>query len=355
LKQLSSHRPDRGIVWSDGSALERVRRLAHYALLVNREHHDRARLGMSGLMRALRFAVRGAIWWSATSRWLAFIDTTPLAQAPDAVKKVLAEKIHRPFARAHYRVDDRVALLMHHYRQLMRKIPSQGLAKIVSGSRIELVRLGGRGDDARYTVWLGRKKNFAAQGELSISFDDDRLGRPLATLAANVYLDGQGARVFYISGLQGPVPPYGKPEIVHATRSLSGLRPKRAVMEAARIVAAWLEADAIVAVGKSNHVTSTAGRRGRDIRAEYDEFWLEFAGVRGLDGDFHLPGRWPNRTADEVPAKRRTNWRRRHEHIDAIAHGTATALAALEGHGPSLAPLDAVTEAAGDVRQAFPA
>ena len=184
---------------------------------------------------------------------------------------------------------DRVALLMHHYRMLMGRITPAGIAALVAGSRIELIRLAGREDNVGFSIWLSRKKNFAVQGELSISFDDDQLPRTLATLAVNIYVDEQGAVIFYISGLQGPPRPFGKPEIVRATRSLSGLRPKRAVMEVALILARWFQADVIVAVGRSNHVTATGGRRGRNIRAEYDEFWLELGGICGPDGDYRLP------------------------------------------------------------------
>ena len=150
-----------------------------------------------------------------------------------------------------------------------------------------------------------------------------------AQLHRYLRLDSDGRRVLFISGLQGPALPVGTPEIVPATRTLDALRPKRATLEAAYALARWLKVDAIVAIAKANHMSTGQGRRWRDIRAEYDEFWSEFDPEILPDGDYLMPATLPQRDISEVAAKKRKEWQNRTARLEALAADVTTALDAL--------------------------
>ncbi|MEI6559048.1 MAG: DUF535 family protein [Rhodospirillaceae bacterium] len=301
-----------------------------YTRLAHDQHKAGGLLGGAQLVRGAKFLGRSLIWWSDTTRWLELLETLPLAGIPPVVRKEMAEKIHRPYARLNLGTAGRTALLIGHYTILSAALPGPVLEALVSGTPLPLARLQGRrSPDDRYTIQLTRHRRFHQQGEVVIVLFDETLDRALSTLCINLRLDPDGRRVLFISGLQGPSLPIGKTEIVHATRSLDGLRPKRAVLEATYALARWLKIDAIVAISKANHMSTGLGRRWRDIRAEYDEFWAEFEPVLLADGDFGLPAALPQRNISEVAAKRRKDWINRNARLDAITADVTAALEAL--------------------------
>jgi len=301
-----------------------------YGGLVRRQHLGNRVFGSGPRIRALKFLGRALLHPRATAAWLAELERLPFDPVPPVIVKEMAEKIHRPYARHRLSPAGRAALLISHYQLLAARLPPATLAALVGGVELPLAHLvGTRSEDDRYTIVLGRDRRFHQQGELIVRLRDDVRGLPLSTLAINLKTDAAGRHLLFISGLQGPSPPLGKPEIVHATRSLNGLRPKRAVLEATYVLAQWLAVDAIIAVAKVNHVSTGQGRRWRDIRAEYDEFWLEAEPTLQDDGDFRLPPALPRRDPAEIPAKRRKEWLSRNARLEALTADTRAALMAL--------------------------
>ena len=301
-----------------------------YSRLAHDEHKAGGLLGSARLVRGAKFFVRGLLFWRDTCRWLEMLEALPLAGIPPVVRKEMAEKIHRPYARLGLDTASRTALLLGHYTILSAVLPGPALTALVSGVGLPLARLQGRrSPDDRYTIYLGRHRRFHQQGELVVVFYDETLACKMSTLCINLRLDSDGRRVLFISGLQGPSLPVGKPEIVHATRTLDGLRPKRATLEAAYALARWLKIDAIVAIAKANHMSTGQGRRWRDIRAEYDEFWSEFDPETLPDGDYLMPAALPQRDISEVAAKKRKEWQNRTARLETLAADVITSLDAL--------------------------
>ena len=315
---------------SVGSKSSKLPLVLAYTKLAHDQHKAGGLLGSARLVRGAKFLGRALVWWRDTTRWLEMLEALPLAGIPPVVRKEMAEKIHRPYARLNLGTAGRTALLVGHYTMLSEALPGPVLEALVSGAELPLARLQGRrSPDDRYTIHLTRHRRFHQQGERVIGFYDESLQRALSTLCINLRLEADGRRVLFISGLQGPSLPVGKTEIVHATRTLDGLRPKRATLEATYALARWLKIDTIVAISKANHMSTGLGRRWRDIRAEYDEFWAEFEAELQPDGDFRLPLALPQRDASEVPAKRRKDWLARNVRLETLAAEVAAALDAL--------------------------
>ncbi len=319
---------------SIGSISSKLPLVLSYTRLAHDQHKAGGLLGSARLVRGAKFLGRALVWWRDTTRWLELLETLPLAGIPPVVRKEMAEKIHRPYARLNLGTAGRTALLVSHYSILSAALPGPVLNALVSGAELPLARLQGRRNpEDRYTIHLTRHRRFHQQGEAVIVFWDESLKWALSTLCINLRIDADGRRVLFISGLQGPSQPIGKTEIVHTTRTLDGLRPKRAVLEATYALARWLKIDAIVAISKANHMSTGLGRRWRDIRAEYDEFWAEFEAVLQDDGDFRMPDALPQRDVSDVPAKRRKDWLNRNARLEAITSDVTAALEALAAGG----------------------
>ena len=322
---------------SDRSISGKLPLVLAYSRLAHDQHKAGGFLGSARMIRGAKFLGRSLVWWGDTTRWLAMLEALPLAGIPPVVRKEMAEKIHRPYARLNLGTAGRTALLVGHYTILSEALPGPVLERLVSGVGLPLARLQGRRNpEDAYTIHITRHRRFHQQGELEVVFYDEALRCKMSTLCINLRIEPDGRRVLFISGLQGPSLPVGKPEIVHATRTLDGLRPKRATLEVAYALARWLKVDAIVAISKANHMSTGLGRRWRDIRAEYDEFWAEFEAELQPDGDFRMPLTLPQRDVSEVAAKRRKEWLARNARLEALAADAATALDALAAGGGDL-------------------
>lgn len=276
------------------------------------------------LRRGAKFLLRAALNATATLRWLRFIAAEPaLADAPFHVRRVLSDKIHRPFARNALSIAGRVECLIAHYVALFTALPDDVAARLVKGERIILARL--RGDDGVYTVTLSRETISQHQGELTILFIEPIANIALARLPLNLVASSTGPCAVMVTGLQGP-PPAHKDKIVAATRDLDGLRPKRIVLEAAIGLALWLQAPGVIAIADKNHVSQTLKKWRSKIHADYDFFWQEFDAPRNEAGDFILPVPLPRPDISALPAKKRKPKERRYQRLDELLDSTRRVL-----------------------------
>lgn len=276
-----------------------------------------------GLFRAARFLVRGALQRRVMTEFLDFLDQTPLAADPSLLRNV-AEKVFREFCRRRYGVADRARLLIDHYRLLMERTRPEALHALVSTRGVVLARLDGRRGgsyEALFTV-----DSFRKEGEAAIRLIDLTIDAPLATVSFTLTRGGAGEVGISIGGLQGPRAHIGKAAVVGATRDLSGLRPKAAVIEALYALADRLDARIITAASKDTHVSRGNAKKERETFADLDAFWEELGGERTPDGDFRLPAALFHRDPADVPAKRRKEWLAKRAHIEALEVGTRSAL-----------------------------
>lgn len=295
--------------------------LGFYAALVYRQ--------TGSFLRGLRFWVRSHLRKEITERWLCFIEASPvLSQTPERVRGVLVDKIHRPFARCAFGPSERVDLLIKHYEVAARLFPAGTLATLVLGERMELAKLEEEKTDTSYVFTFCREMLSQHQGELTFLMTDEGSGIPLSRLVVNLTTDEQNRRTLLLNGLQGPGAMY-KSQIVRVTRNLSGLRPKRAILEIVYAFAVWAKAERIVAIAKANHVSQTKEKWRRKIHADYDDFWQEFGATPLPNGDFEMPLSLPRREESDVAPKKRKVWLKRQELLASIYQQTAQALAAL--------------------------
>lgn len=281
------------------------------------------------LGRASRFCLRTMIHWPSSIHWFRFIETHPiLREAPERVKRILADKIHRPFARRDLNVAERVALLENHYKVLTRLMPEATMTKIVAGKELTLASLSGKNGEGPYRITISRDMLSQHQGELTILFHAPEIPLPMARMIINISLDPKGREILLITGIQGPGPEY-KNDIVKTTRILSGLRPKRALLEVACAFAVWMKADHIIASSRTNHVSQSKVKWQRKVRADYDGFWQEQNPAVTAAGDYKLILPLPRRSIEDVAPKKRKDWQRRTALMDELYANVSQALESL--------------------------
>jgi uncharacterized protein VirK/YbjX len=286
----------------------------------------RAQSGSYG--RYLKFIARSLVKGEQALRWYRFLEEhVELSSASAEVKGVLADKIHRPFARCAFSTQERIDLLTNHYLEMEKLFLPEVLRKIVAGQPLELTRFSGREADENFTVTFCRNMLSQHQGELTFLMTEEKTGIPMARLVANIDM-ANGQRIFVVNGIQGPLPAHKK-DIVRITRHLNGLRPKRVVLEAAYSMALWMKADRLIAISKQNHVSQAKTGWKKKVVAEYDEFWAEFDPTILENGDYLLPMPLPQRKIEDVIPKKRKDWLLRQERLAAIDAAVWDALAHL--------------------------
>ncbi len=279
--------------------------------------------------RDLRFYLNARLHARIFAHWTAYLDKAMPGPDFAAARSRLAPRIFRPYLRPDFGVDDRANLLADHYYVLRKRFSPSALLPMMGEPGIAIAVLTGK-SGRQYDLTLGT--GTSKEGELSLCFMDRDINAPLAILRM-VIGGGRGSPILWIGGLQGAKPPWGRDEIVRATRDLNGLRPKHAVLQASCVLSEWLGIHRMLAPGRSNHISQRGWRKWlpkRKIHADYDSFWQEFGALRA-GRDYELPLPLPRRAPEDVASKRRKEWLRRYERLDSLSGKIRNTLESLAG------------------------
>ncbi|EFU0743498.1 DUF535 domain-containing protein, partial [Escherichia coli] len=153
---------------------------------------------------------------------------------------------------------------------------------------------------------------FDREGELMLVLYCD--GTPVIRISFS-FIRWRGNFTLFIGGLQGPRED-GADIIRHATRVCHGLFPRRLLCEAVAALAEVCRLDTITAVSKEQHVL----RHDRFV-ARYSECWISAGGTYDGNGFYRLSVPLPRKGAEDIPARKRAEYRRRNALLDSIRSG----------------------------------
>ncbi|MFX1802723.1 DUF535 family protein [Paraburkholderia sp. A1RO-5] len=250
--------------------------------------------------------------------WLKALNTNPLLADMAVRNRRFLERPFHCFAQADMPAYERAELLCGHFR-VVRDHFGEGLARrlYLNSEHVTLASSG------RYAFVVSEPVRCWREGLLTVAWRDvsEQVDLAWATISFERHAES-GKRGVLIGGLQGPAGT-DRERVREATRACHGLRPKAAVMEAIGEFCKLAMVDVLTGVTKNTHVSAAT-----DIQfsADYDGFWSELGGVE-VDGRFVLPLRPYHRDINEVPSKRRAEFRRRQtliadllEQIDRAVH-----------------------------------
>lgn len=186
-------------------------------------------------------------------------------------------------------VRERVRALVSHYDFAAMHLQGDVHRTLLDLGQVQLATIEAR--DTTFGLWLGSSLPFGQkqEGELTVWLTD-HAGLSLARMAFTFDLKPDGQPTLLIGGLQGLPALSDKKLIVAATRTLSGLRPKDAVLVGVQAVARALGVAHVSAVSNANHVLAAEWFMSDSfISRDYDGFWQERGGVPDANGGFALP------------------------------------------------------------------
>lgn len=227
---------------------------------------------------------------------------------------VLPAKPHRPYLHRGSDARQRARSVLEHYHFIQAQ-PDSVRAYLKIYQEVPLLRIEGRdGENLNVTI---TPCGFDREGELMLVLY--YRGVPVTRISFS-FVRWQGKFTLFIGGLQGPREE-GADIIRQATRACHGLFPRRVLCEVASALSSLCLLDSITAVSEENHVLRhdryALRKQGRFV-ARYSECWMAAGGTITGDGFYRLPVPLPRKTADDIPARKRAEYRRRNALLDAV-------------------------------------
>lgn len=257
-----------------------------------------------------RFFLRALfVYPVATFRYLrALCELEDLEQLLEAIP-VLPAKLHRPYLYRSNAVWQRAQTVMDHY-QFVRTQPESVRRYLQVYRETPLVTTEGRGGEQISVTCT--PCGFDREGELMLVLYCD--GTPVIRISFS-FIRWRGNFTLFIGGLQGPRED-GAETIRHATHVCYGLFPRRVLCEAVAALAEVCRLNTITAVSEEQHVL----RHDRFV-ARYSECWIAVGGVYDVSGVYRLFVPLPRKGEEDIPARKRAEYRRRNALLDSIRSG----------------------------------
>ena len=129
-----------------------------------------------------------------------------------------------------------------------------------------------------------------------------------------------GDRVAYVGALQGLNSPCALPMYRSLTRRMHGLRPRDLLLTVFRLFCMALGIGRVLAVSDQNRISSNRYFvSSSQVLSSYDVAWCENGGVATEGGFFELDTGLLQRSAEDIPARKRAQYRRRYALVAELA------------------------------------
>lgn len=273
-----------------------------------------------------KFFLRGLIMPLLTYRILKMLTQHPHYEQLLLTQPRLPCRIHRPYLSNQMSRAEGVNALQYHYEKMTKFLSADNFAQHLSASGINIAQVEGKDGELYYLKLLSTHK-LDREGETTIIFRD-QAGCMLAEISFTL-CHRQGKSALIIGGLQGPKSEDALERIQKATKNFYGLFPKRIVLEALLCLAQLMRTERIHAVATESHVYCSLRytNRKKHMHADYNALWEMSGGFKTADGYYQLPRATTRKALEEIPSKKRAEYRRRFALLDEIQAQIVQALA----------------------------
>lgn len=236
-----------------------------------------------------------------------------------AASRRVREVLFRPYLCRHWSRSERMQALTQHYRHLA---AHPQFTRVSHGEQVELVRvsLG----DTPLRIVCERPRWITMEGELGVSLfvGDQRMYTVMFLLGGET----QRERNLMIGCIVGRSASQARDDIRDLTRLLHGCRPRDFILDVTRMLAAALGCQALLGISDEAH-RSTHWLSATLKYVRYDTIWQDHGGVLEDSGFYRMPLAVRQRAPEEIPSRKRAEYRRRYQLIDTIGAEIRQALA----------------------------
>ena len=278
--------------------------------------------------RFVVFLARASLHHGAMQELYAWFETDDDRRAILAENPFPMEQVTRAFFYAGSTFAERVALTRHHYELLQAWLHPEAFRTC---STFHGLRIWQSEDDASWQTALTFAPGQRKEGHLSLVMTAG--GVSLYQMMFWLNLDKTGAPSLFIGAMQGPNAANAKDLIKDITKRSFRYRTKNLILYMTQAVARSLGVQHIYAVTNDGYYAQNHVRRDRKLKTDFGAFWEEAGGHPSSDPRFYeLPLVEPRKTMEEVPTRKRAQYRKRFAFLDGIDAAIAANMAELCKH-----------------------
>lgn len=272
------------------------------------------------LWRAARMFVGKMRWVGLMRHW--YNDrSNPALLEMLSLRPDLVCVIERPYVNTAWSTRRRLSAIELHYRQIQGRL---SFLRFAPDAQLRIGQL--MEGDCALDIVLEKPAWFVHEGEVSMSlFRGDQRLYSLAFVLGRSHDDLLTA---YVGALQGMGDARALDIYRDLTRSLHGLRPRDLLVNAFRMLCSRIGVERILAISDANSMARSSYFDNKKTHSSYDEVWLDHRGVLLDCGFFELSTAPARRAPDEIASRKRAQYRRRYEMLDALEAQMSTALSA---------------------------
>lgn len=233
-------------------------------------------------------------------RWLGLLQTHPALREAAQRDGRLVERWQHRFISRRFGIRQRLDALVDHYGFVVSALPQGLLERMYAAGQVVLAEAAMKnGEPLRVLLMPPTRKGCEGELNVALATADDTL-----LFSATITVLPRTGELL-VGCLQGPNTEDGQERVRLVTRQCHGLRPKNLLLSLLYGFANTHGLPRLRGISNDGHA-----RSGR-IKASYDTFWIESAGVLARDGFFDLPATEPERSELDVASKHRSAFRQR--------------------------------------------
>ncbi|MBC3874375.1 VirK/YbjX family protein [Undibacterium flavidum] len=259
-----------------------------------------------GAIKRLRFLIRCVFYARASVMWFSYIRQSELRHATKFEPSLL-EAVHRPFFDRRLSALERACLLRDNFELMRRNFTQEHFQSLLFSKKVEVLKLTGKKQEV-VQVHLVRNDAYKREGgaTLIMSFNGDFLLSLTFSLAKSV--DGVA---FKVGGIQSGNCE-GRQKIKLATVAMHGIQPRLLLIEVLRTIGQQLNCNNIECISLENHIYQAWRYRfKKSVSAEYNQLWELAGGGKNASGNYAIPTSLVEKSIDERPSNKRSEYRRR--------------------------------------------
>lgn len=265
--------------------------------------------------RCLVFVIRCLLHPCRMQRLENFFNSTPLLKKIAAKYAFVYEQPTRAFFYNKSTFDERINIIKNHMSFMADSFNETDFIALYSGEHRILWESKDADDTLTFRLVFhpGQRK----EGLLSLVLDSKQGTLYQMMFWINKNEDNEWS--LWIGAMQGPNMTNAKDVIKKVTKRCHSYRTKNLILHATQELTKSLGLKHIYAVTNYGYYANNHIRRDRKLKTSFSDFWLEAGGKQCNDKRFfELPLTEYRKRMEEVPTRKRANYRRRYELLDEI-------------------------------------
>lgn len=244
-----------------------------------------------------------------------FFHSTPLMEKIASEYGFVYEQPTRAFFYNKSTFSERATLVEEHMEYLARNIREQDFLDLYAKKGKMLWQSTDEGENLRLCLYYHPGQRKEGLLSLVLSCDEGELYQMIFWIAKN----RQGEWSLWIGAMQGPNMKDSREVIKKITKRCHAYRTKNLILHVTQETARALGLKHIYAVTNYGYYANNHIRRDRKLKTDFSQFWKESGGTPCEDlRFFELPLKEHRKTMEEVPTRKRANYRKRFQMLDEI-------------------------------------